>query len=394
MRTNAVGHFHPFKTDILELGIMKKSLGIYIHIPFCIKKCGYCDFCSFPSGNGEIIRSYTEELCRRIALANGKEYTVDTVYFGGGTPSLLPPACIEKIFGALHQSFDICDNAEITLECNPATADADYFRAVRSFGINRLSIGLQSASERELSLLGRVHGVSDFVQCFGDARSAGFDNISADLMYGIPEQTLKSLEYSVNFLTALQPEHISAYGLTVEEGTDFYRRRNELELADGDMQAEMYLLCSDLLSDAGYEKYEISNFARDKRISRHNMRYWTGEEYLGFGVAAHSYFNGERFGNSREIKAFIGGKDIVSERQAISEKERRLEYVMLRMRLTQGVDAAEYAEKFGRNFHTDFPSVRAYCAQGFMHTEGTKTAFTEKGFLVSNAILSDILDFD
>lgn len=373
---------------------MKKSLGIYIHIPFCIKKCGYCDFCSFPVGNGENMHRYTDELCRRIAASRADGYSVDTVYFGGGTPSLLPVGCVEKILRTIYDTFCVEHGTEITLECNPATADAEYFRDIRSLGINRLSMGLQSALDRELSLLGRIHGSADFVRCLEDARRAGFDNVSADLMYGIPEQTNESLSLSIDFLASLLPEHISVYGLSIEEGTDFYRRRSALDIADGDGQADMYLLCSERLSAAGYEKYEISNFAREGRVSRHNLRYWRGEEYLGFGVAAHSYFCGERFGNSRDIGAFLEGKDIVTERQTVDGDERRREYVMLRMRLTEGIEVAEYARVFGRDFHSDFPCVADYIGQGFMRVESNAIAFTDRGFLVSNAILSDMLDFD
>lgn len=372
---------------------MKKRLGIYIHIPFCIKKCGYCDFCSFPVGNGENMRLYTDELCRRIAAANGDGYSVDTVYFGGGTPSLLPTECIEKILSATHSSFSVDTDAEITLECNPATADTEYFRDLRSLGINRLSMGLQSASDRELSLLGRIHSSADFSQCFMDARRAGFDNVSADLMYGIPEQTEDSLSRSIDFLTALSPEHVSVYGLTVEEGTDFYRRRATLDIADGDGQADMYLLCSEKLASAGYDKYEISNFARNGHMSRHNLRYWRGEEYIGFGVAAHSYFGGKRFGNSRSMEDFLGGKDITEDVLAVNENGRRLEYVMLRLRLTEGIDANEYSRSFGRELLADFPSIKDYVREGFMREDGSRVAFTDRGFLVSNAILSDMLDF-
>ena len=228
---------------------MKKSLGIYIHIPFCIKKCGYCDFCSFAGKDSEDMRRYTDELCRRIRDWSSDGYTVDTVYFGGGTPSLLDASHTERIIRSVFDCFDVSTDAEITLECNPATADRAHLYSLRSLGINRLSIGLQSADDRELALLGRAHSFADFVACFNDARAAGFDNISADLMYGIPDQTLESLERSVLTLCDISPEHVSAYGLTVEDGTDFHRNRNTLKLADDDGQAAMYLRLSELLAE-------------------------------------------------------------------------------------------------------------------------------------------------
>ena len=244
---------------------MKKSLGIYIHVPFCLKKCNYCDFCSFSGRVDDLGEAYVNELVGRIRFfaQSAQTYAVDTIYFGGGTPSLLPAHLTENLIDALNSAFDISNSAEITLECNPATCDREKFLALRNMGFNRLSIGLQSALDSELALLGRAHTKEDFITCFEDARRAGFENISVDLMYGIPEQTLESLAYSAKFVTSLSAEHISAYGLMIEEGTDFYRRRDTLNVADDDMQAQMYSLLCGLLKNDGYPKYEISNFARE-----------------------------------------------------------------------------------------------------------------------------------
>ncbi len=371
---------------------MKKSLGIYIHIPFCIKKCGYCDFCSFVGASGSKKSAYADELCARMRRVSSKarEHEVDTVYFGGGTPTLLEISDVRKILDCVRESFEVLPDAEITLECNPATAEEAYFVELRKMGVNRLSIGLQSADENELRALGRVHTAKEFSACFADARSAGFDNISADLMYGIPHQDMQSLARSIEFLLSHSPEHISAYGLTIEEGTDFYRRKRSLCVADADTQADMYCLLDAMLASAGYDKYEISNFARRGYESRHNLRYWQGEEYLGFGVAAHSYFLGERYGNSRDIDAFLRGEDICEERREISDGERRLEYVMLGLRLVRGIDALEYKDLFGRDFFDDF-DIEKYTLGGFMQIVDGRVCFTEKGFLVSNEILSEIL---
>ncbi len=371
---------------------MKKTLGIYIHIPFCVKKCNYCDFCSFTDKSGSFMAEYADELCRRIEeyRDRAKGYTVDTVYFGGGTPSLLPTAQTYKILNKISETFCVSDGAEITLECNPATADAEKLSELRCMGVNRLSIGLQSAHDGELLALGRIHGRDDFLACYSDARRAGFDNISADLMYGIPLQSMESFAESIDFLTALAPEHISSYGLTVEEGTDFYRRRDEICVADGDGQADMYALLGEKLDDAGYVKYEISNFSRAGYESRHNLRYWHCLEYLGFGVAAHSYFEGVRFGNSRDIGAFLSGEDIVCESSVISEGERAAEYVMLRLRLTKGISVSEYRERFGRDLF-EAHDVEKYIKAGLMRLCDGRLSFTESGFFVSNAVLADIL---
>ena len=372
---------------------MKKSLGIYVHVPFCIRKCRYCDFCSVVGKGGDYLMSYADRVCEKMNeyLPSTGEYRVDTVYFGGGTPSLMPVEGLEKIMRAVS-GFDLLESAEITLECNPATADREYFERIRAMGINRLSIGLQSGNDRELVLLGRAHDRDDFLRCLEDARAAGFDNISADLMYGIPDQTEKSFAESLNFLAGLGVEHISAYGLTVEEGTYFYKHRNELDIADDDTQAQMYCLMGDILSRWGYDRYEISNFAKEGRESRHNMRYWKCLDYLGFGPAAHSCFGGRRFGNSRDIEAFMRGEDIVEESYEIDGEEQRREYIMLGMRLSEGLDTEEYRERFGRELWTEHPAVKKYISEGFMSSDGERVFFTEKGFLVSNIILAELIE--
>ncbi len=373
-----------------------KSIGIYIHIPFCKRKCNYCDFCSYTDNKKSELFAYTDELCRRIKLfADSKEarQNVDTIYFGGGTPSLLPKECIQKIITVLNDCFCIHKDAEITLECNPATVDFNGLRALREMGINRLSIGLQSANDNELKLLGRLHSYSDFEVCFEDARRAGFDNISVDLMYGIPEQTKESFEQTLRRVALHSPEHISAYCLKIEEGTAFAKNRDKLCFPDDDAEYEMYCMCNTVLFENGYSRYEISNFAKSGRCSRHNLRYWRLEDYIGFGVAAHSFVDGERFGNSRDIKAFLAGEDITEEKYKISSEERMREYIMLSLRLAEGIDICEYEERFGRDFKTDFKNIEKYIEGGFMQMSGTHIFFTTKGFFVSNTILCDLLSF-
>lgn len=373
-----------------------KPLGIYLHIPFCIRKCAYCDFCSFPDSDGELMRAYSRELSHRI-YAFAEQYgrrEADTVYFGGGTPTLLDISCFEQIFSALRDSFLISNDAEITVECNPASIDYKGLLALRSLGANRLSIGLQSAKNEELKALDRIHTFEELCDTYGEARRAGFDNISLDLMYGLPSQRLDDLEYSLSKVIELAPEHISAYGLKIEEGTRFFKLRDKLNLPDEDSFAELYERCCERLCENGYSQYEISNFARAEKYSRHNLKYWRLEEYIGFGVAAHSFFEGERFGNSRDIGAFIRGENICEERKKISESERLSEYVMLRLRLSEGIDIAEYKKLCGRAFFEDYPSVKNYVRGGFMVEREEKIAFSTKGFLVSNAILSEMLSFD
>ncbi|MBE6530959.1 MAG: radical SAM family heme chaperone HemW [Ruminococcaceae bacterium] len=374
-----------------------KKLGLYIHLPFCVQKCLYCDFCSFAGSDRELMRAYVSRLCRDIGewSARCAEHSVDTVYFGGGTPTLLPISEFERLMGAINRYFKLDKDCEISSECNPATADREYLGALRKMGVNRLSIGLQSANENELRAIGRIHSYADFVDTYNSARSAGFDNISADLMYGIPEQSIKSFERTLDEVISLEPEHISAYGLKIEEGTPFGRMRDSLILPNEDSEYDMYMLCSECLEGAGYNKYEISNFAHKGYASRHNIKYWMGEEYLGFGVSAHSYFGECRFANSRDIDAYIRGADICSENRHISPPEKLTEYVMLRMRLTCGVDHGDFKARFDEDFEALYSKkLDGYVKQGFVISEQGRTFFSDKGFFVSNYILSDILDFE
>ena len=372
------------------------TLGIYIHIPFCIRKCNYCDFCSFPKSDKTDMYAYVDELCRRICDFSPKaeDRAVDTVYFGGGTPTLLSYECFEQLMNTLKSSFKICDDAEITVECNPASIDKAGLGRLKSLGINRLSIGLQSANANELSSLGRLHSFDDFVSIYNDARAVGFDNISVDLMYGIPEQTAKSFENTLRKVCSLSPEHISAYGLKIEEGTVFAAIEDKLNLPDEDEEYRMYCLCENILLEHGYKRYEISNFSKAGKESRHNLRYWNLGDYIGFGVAAHSCFGGERFGNSRDIKAFLRGEDITAERYVIGHSERIAEYVMLGLRLERGISLDEYKQITGRDMKEDFSMISQYVSEGFFRESKGRIAFTTKGLFVSNAILSQMLSFE
>ena len=373
----------------------RQRLGVYIHIPFCLKKCNYCDFCSFPDANGDKMKRYTEELCRRIkASSQLRDREIDTIYFGGGTPTLLPIELFSDIMDSIRETAVLLDNAEVTAECNPATVDLEYLRRLRQIGVNRLSIGLQSIHENELVALGRAHSFEDFKITYAQAREAGFENISADLMYGIPEQTPEGFEESIRALAALSPEHISAYGLKVERGTVFYKIRDKLALPDEDEECEMYMSLCSVLRELGYERYEISNFSKIGRESRHNLKYWQGEEYLGFGLAAHSYFGGERFGNSRDMGAFLLGENIECERVVLDDRDRLNEYIMLSMRLSTGIELSEFAVRAGRGFYECFPFAAELVKKGYLKENGGRISFTDNGALVSNAILADMMDFD
>ena len=379
--------------------IKRANVGIYIHVPFCLSKCHYCDFCSVQRVSDEKKEFYVSRLCDEITLfakkiGEGGEIPVaDTVYFGGGTPTLLSSEQFGRILSAVERNFGIDPGAEITAETNPKTADRGKLSEMRRLGINRLSIGMQSVHGAELRALGRIHSFDDFKMSFSDAREAGFDNISVDLMYGIPLQTRESFLNSVEVLAALEPEHISSYALSVEEGTSFYRRRESLVLPDEDTVAEMYGDMTESLARFGYRKYEISNFAKEGRESRHNLKYWRLEDYLGFGPAAHSCFAEKRFGHSRDIDAYLGGESIIIDIEELSRRERMNEYVMLGMRLADGISFSDFAAKFGREFLSEFGEFAKYRGE-FVKIDANNCRFTEKGMLVSNYILSDVLDFE
>lgn len=374
----------------------EKSLGVYIHIPFCLKKCAYCDFCSFSGVDPTVKDDYISVLCLQIKEAREmtRGYTVDTVYFGGGTPTLLDTDQFERIFEALHETFDISPGAEITSECNPATADRKYFAFLRGLGVNRLSVGVQSTDPAELKLLGRVHGREDAFRAFGDARAAGFDNLSADLMFGIPGQTRESFGRSLAEVLDLGICHLSAYGLILEPGTEFYKNREKLALPDEDTEYTMYKDAVALLASHGLKRYEISNFAYPGMESRHNLKYWHRDEYLGFGASAHSLFCERRFCAPPSIEEFNSGRFEKSS-ENISLHDAACEFVMLGMRLESGFSESELSERFGVSIdELSGGRLEKYIDEGFVVRKNGRCAFSDKGFYVSNTVLSDILDFE
>ncbi len=379
-----------------------KRLGIYVHIPFCKSKCGYCDFCSHTPREGEADR-YLNALMLNIQDFSGaaEKYTVDTVFIGGGTPTLLSKKQMKELLGCIDSAFKLEKGAEITVEANPGTVDKRYLSSLVSLGVNRISFGLQSAHNNELSALGRIHTREEFLESFKAARAAGFKNINVDLMYGIPHQTNASFLETLTFVKSLSPEHISVYGLKIEEGTPFFEKRGSLPLPDEESEYAMYKDAHSSLTGAGYKHYEISNFARRGFESRHNLRYWQDELYLGFGVSAHSYFGGQRYAYTDDMEKYIlemeHPKDlssILSECTDVDVFTQETEYVMLRLRLFDGLELEGYRREFGRDFLSKYGDrVKRYVDGGFMRLDSHSIAFTVKGMYVSNYILSDILDF-
>ncbi len=374
-----------------------KPLGLYIHIPFCRSKCLYCDFYSSPCHTDAELDAYLSALLRDLEGRSEecRGYTVDTVYLGGGTPTLLGAKRLEQIMKTVTNKYSLASDAEITSECNPATGDRALFCTMRAAGFNRLSIGLQSTHEEELRALGRAHTYADFLHTWEDARGAGFDNLALDLMSGIPHQTPERFRVTLERAVALSPEHISAYGLQVEPETPFGRMSEEaLALPDEEAARQMYLDTVRILSAAGILQYEISNFARPGYESRHNLKYWECGEFLGFGPAAYSDFKGARSGNLPDRNAYSEGRDITTDRETPDRSTRIAEAVMLGMRLSRGICIEAFDARYGISFAERYGrALERYIPMGLVeHADGCYR-LTPEGMYVSNAILSDLLDF-
>ena len=369
---------------------MGKPLGLYIHVPFCKQKCVYCDFYSLPRREDQM-DAYVSALRAQLAEADFSGYEADTVYFGGGTPSYLGPRRLTALLEAASAACSIAPGAEITLEANPDSAgDPDALSALRQAGFNRVSLGMQSADDGELRAIGRVHTMAQ-VRASADAvRRAGFDNLSLDLIYGLPGQSLPRWRENLSAAAALCPEHLSCYGLKAEPGTPLYARRDTLP-GDG-AQADMYLETVDFLESRGYRQYEISNFAKPGRESRHNLKYWTLGEYAGFGPGAHSDFRGRRYAWARDLEAYLRGKPPLSEDQAMSPRDREAEWLMLSLRLVRGLDMAAWEERFRRPFAPFLPFLNRCEAAGYAAREEGRWRLTPRGFLVSNQIIGFLLD--
>ena len=364
------------------------NCGIYIHIPYCIKKCPYCDFYSVIYDDCSA-SEYTDAVISVIQSYKDKGRSADTLYFGGGTPNLMGAERIGKIISAARDSFDLSGDAEITLEANPESLRRQDISAFKKAGVNRLSMGLQSANNTELGSLGRRHTNEDVVFCVSEAKKAGIDNISLDLMLGIEGQSKASLLNSIEFCASLGVSHISAYMLKIEPNTPFYKKRALLNLPDDDEAAELYLLAVEQLEKRGYKQYEISNFAKDNKVSRHNTKYWRGEEYIGIGAAAHGFENGERYYYKRSIKDFIASP---LSRTSDGEGGSFDEFFMLNMRLCEGVCLSELSQKYGAALPQSFQSkIDNFAKAGLIIKNGDRISFTPKGFLISNSIISDLL---
>ena len=371
-----------------------REIQLYLHIPFCIRKCGYCDFLSCPADE-RAQRAYTQALLREIrVLGQRTEAAVSTIFIGGGTPSVLRADWMEEILDQLRASFRLLPEAEISMEANPGTVTPEKLKAYLRGGVNRISFGCQSADNEELRLLGRIHSWEEFLESFSMAREAGFANINVDLMSGLPGQTAASWEQTLRRTAALGPEHISAYSLIIEEGTPFAQR--PLPLPDEEEERLMYERTGQILKEYGMEQYEISNYARPGYACRHNIGYWTGKEYLGMGLGSSSLMEGERFSNTSDMKEYLEDSGhpgrLRRDRQKLSEKDRMEEFMFLGLRMTAGISEKDFLDTFGREIHAVYgPVIRKYVEGGFLGEEKGRLYLTRKGISVSNPILADFL---
>ncbi|HIV85756.1 MAG TPA: radical SAM family heme chaperone HemW [Candidatus Monoglobus merdigallinarum] len=374
--------------------------GAYIHIPFCRHKCGYCDFNSY-AGIPELSEAYTAALIGEIDRfrASGLGSPLDTVYIGGGTPTYINDRLLLKILSALDKKLYIRSGAEITVECNPGTADERKLKNLFGGGVNRLSLGLQSADDGILKRLGRIHTYADFLSCFSAARSAGFKNISVDLMFGLPGQSCDIWLDTIDKTAALSPEHISAYSLKIEEGTPFFElhSRGELDVPDDDENRDMYDMAAARLREEGYHRYEISNFAKPGAQSRHNTLYWTLEDYIGFGAGAHSYIGGRRYSNVSDVREYISrfskGDDIQTEYESGSLFDTMCEFVFLGLRMDCGISKAEFKKRFGTDIYEVFGNALKRHTEilGTLEDSGDRLRIKSEYIYVSNQILSDFV---
>jgi len=380
---------------------MPKNLGLYIHIPFCKQKCNYCDFYSLGCQESKI-SNYIEALCEHIKREAPLylEYEIDTIFLGGGTPSLIEPCDFERLAKTIKNSLKITQNAEFSIEANPGTLTKDKLNCYIKNGVNRISIGLQSTSDTELKTLGRIHNLEKFKESYILARECGLNNINIDIMYGLPNQKLSDLAKTLRDVCDFNPEHISAYCLKIEENTPFYKMRDSLILPNDDEEYEMYIYLCDELKKHGYEQYEISNFSKKGSRCVHNLKYWQSKEYIGFGPSAHSYFNSKRYFYENSVENYIKSLACVDnlpkkhyEEETSLEENGMDEYVMLKMRLSDGVNEQEFKEKFGTEFTKEYPQILNYLNDEYIVYKNGAYCFTPKGFFVSNHILSEILHF-
>ena len=376
---------------------MEKYLGVYFHIPFCARKCSYCDFYSLAGASGQMAR-YQKALLTHLreSSAQLEGYYIDTVYFGGGTPSFYGASRLIELLDALKRQGRLLVESEITAEVNPDSVTLRDLTRMRRAGFNRLSVGVQSTHDETLKKIGRIHSYAAAEKAVKDARSAGFDNVSIDLIYGLPGQTMENWAEDLARASALKPDHMSCYGLKLAEGTEMYVLKDSPFLPDDDLQADMYLYAVEYLTRQGFIQYEISNFSKKDRESRHNVKYWTGQEYLGFGAAAHSFISRSRFSNVADVAAYCrameDGSPVIDQIETIDSLGLAGEYLMLGLRTTRGIAGEEYRRIYPADFSRIEEHLKTFEQYGWAMNLNGRWRLTPKGFLISNVLIGQVLD--
>lgn len=374
---------------------MKDKISLYIHIPFCVRKCLYCDFPSF-SGMESIFDDYVRMLCREIdeTYSDYRGMEVKSIFVGGGTPSVLPPALLGRISDKIFSRFDVDSKAEITIETNPGTLDAKKLAEMKSMHFNRLSMGLQAWQDRLLKKLGRIHTADEFETNFLQARDAGFKNINVDIMFALPAQSLDDWQETLEKVMKLRPEHISAYSLIIEEGTPFFDMfdRGELKETDEETDRKMYYLAKEMLSDKSYKQYEISNFAREGFECYHNKVYWRTEEYQGFGLGAHSYADGVRFHNTYDMKEYLRGEGLRLDKEFLSLQEKQEEFMFMGLRMNEGVSEAEFLRRFGESIDSVYgDEIKELISEELLVKKDGRLSLTDRGVDISNSVFEKFI---
>lgn len=379
-----------------------EELGIYVHIPFCKRKCSYCDFKSFSNIEEINQKKYVDALIKEIQNSqNTNKYIVTTIYIGGGTPSFINEAYIKDILQAIYKKWEIKNDVEITIEVNPGTITKEKLEAYKNMGINRLSIGLQSTNNYLLNKIGRIHSYEEFIENYILARKIGFENINIDLMLALPEQNMEDLMQSVKKVINLNPEHISIYSLILEENTELWKKvkNKEENLVEDDLEREMYWKSKKAFEDAGYIHYEISNYAKPGFESKHNTNCWSQKQYLGFGIAAHSYFNGKRFYNVEDLNKYITNieknefkNNIIIEEENRTKEDIAKEYMMLGLRKIEGVSISEFQRKFELNplFYFRF-EISKLQEMDLIEVDLDNIRLTKKGLDLANIVFEEFI---
>lgn len=370
---------------------------LYIHIPFCATKCYYCAFNTY-SFHKEHAKAYLDALQTEMTLYSPHTHPLKTIFIGGGTPSILSAETLKQLFHNIDRHFQICPDAEITVECNPGTVDSDKLRVMQDVGVNRLSFGLQSMHDETLRQLGRIHTVDEFLHSYRLTREQGFDNINIDLIFALPHQTMESWQYTLNETISLEPEHISAYNLVLEESTPFYDwwKSGELILPSDDLESDMFQWTIETLISHGYKHYEICNFAKPNREVKHNLVYWNNQEYVGLGVGASGYVDGIRYTNIKGIPPYI--EALCQQKKPISDSERmaghteKAETLMLALRKREGIHLVDYTKRFGEEIDVSFGDIiEKWMGLGLLEQNETYLRLTQRGLFLANEVFVELI---